>query len=691
MPKIPFDDDDGRFEFAEPPELSEATKKAMARQQKLDDANFITERTLQFQNDMAAEFARAKRDGDSGDPMFVKDLMKVASEMRTEHLSDIPRGPRGRLISQDAVDLTRANMDGAMERFQTAALHRLNLERHQRAFTNIEAAGAEIAAAAKRDAKGLSGLLSTVDDLLGQYEGVFADDEFAEQRAALRLRTVVFAVDGLIERGATGDARELVTGGAADADLGPATARFLLGRIDMSEEDNAAKAAEEAAEARSAGVADLVVRVATGKVFPVELEVALAQGTIGPEEHADFLAKIERFKDDRARRIEGKERINELLARRQKPDETDRAAVDAVFEDIAEAIAGRPPEERAIIETRFVRRAGMLPAALRDSLIGGLLSEDPAAQVAAAGRFVAFEDADPVLIVNLPADTLTRARTITAFAYPGLPPARIVQLASEEVAQQGEEGKDREVEPIAPSGTPKQPATVGGGTQTQVSHAAGKAGAARGSAGNVKAPRDKDADVLFKKYRGNLRPREGKFVSHPRDLGGPTKEGFSQRLLDELRKKRPDLKLPKSTKNLTPRQIDRVFREEFFDKLRIKKVWDIPGMKREAPQLPEQLFDNGILHGITNAGQLLQQSLDDVLGTDLRVSDKKGNPVYDGNVGPATRAAIDRAVREGKIVDVNDRMVDRRLDFMKRQPKYKTFKGGWVPRAESFRITPKKP
>ncbi len=177
MPKIPFDDDDGRFEFAEPPELSEATKKAMARQQKLDDGNFITERTLAFQNDMAAEFARAKAEGDSADPMFVKDLMKVAGEMRSEHLSDIPRGPRGRLISQDAVDLTRANMEGAMERFQTAALHRLNLERHQKAFANIGAAGAEIAAAAKRDAKGLSGLLSTVDDLLGQFEGVFGDEE----------------------------------------------------------------------------------------------------------------------------------------------------------------------------------------------------------------------------------------------------------------------------------------------------------------------------------------------------------------------------------------------------------------------------------------------------------------------------------------------------------------------------------
>ena len=95
MPKIPFDDD-GRYEIEEPPELSEAAKQALARQRKLDDGNFITERTLAFQRDMAAEFARAQAAGDTGDPMFVKDLMKLAPEMRTEHLSDIPRGPGGK-------------------------------------------------------------------------------------------------------------------------------------------------------------------------------------------------------------------------------------------------------------------------------------------------------------------------------------------------------------------------------------------------------------------------------------------------------------------------------------------------------------------------------------------------------------------------------------------------------------------
>ena len=484
MPKIPFDDD-GRYEIEEPPELSEAAKQALARQRKLDDGNFIIERTLAFKNEMAAEFARAKAAGDTGDPMFVKDLMKFAGETRTEHLSDIPRGPEGRLVSPDAIEDARANMDGSMERFQTAALHRLNLERHEKGFANIGAAGVEIAAAARRSAKGLSGLLITVDDLMGQFEGVFADVEFAEQRARLRAGAVTAAVDGLIERGKTGEARELIQKSGFDAELGPGAARLLLGRIDMSEKDNALLAAEQAAEARRAGVADIRFRVAKGQLFPAELDAALAQGTIGAGQHARLLAKIEKRDEDRAKRIEGMVRVNDKLANDGKPDPddpADRAAVDASFDGLSATLAEHPPEDRALIEDDYVAETGMLPAALSDSLTAGMLSEDPTAQVAAARRLVAFEEDDPALVVPLPADILDRARTITAYAYPGLTPARIVQLAAEKMAQvdgekaelEGKEGIDRA---STPSGTPQQPAAGGSGTQTQVSHAAGKPGA----------------------------------------------------------------------------------------------------------------------------------------------------------------------------------------------------------------------
>ena len=98
--------------------------------------------------------------------------------------------------------------------------------------------------------------------------------------------------------------------------------------------------------------------------------------------------------------------MDEVAKVRTPDDSADRAAVDVLFDDLAEAIAGRSAEERAFIETRFVRRTGMLPAALRDSLIGGMYSEDPAAQVAAAGRLVAFEDSDPALTADIPEDLL---------------------------------------------------------------------------------------------------------------------------------------------------------------------------------------------------------------------------------------------------------------------------------------------
>ena len=161
-----------------------------------------------------------------------------------------------------------------------------------------------------------------------------------------------------------------------------------MGRIARSERDNARNAVRQADKAKSVAVADLDFRVATGQAFAEELDSEFEEGTISAAEYADFLAELKRFDVDRARRADGAARVKDLLANLEKPDPddpADRAAVDVLFDDLAEAIAGRPPEERTFIETRFVRRTGMLPAALRDSLIGGMYSEDPAAQVAAAG------------------------------------------------------------------------------------------------------------------------------------------------------------------------------------------------------------------------------------------------------------------------------------------------------------------
>ncbi|WP_211563400.1 hypothetical protein, partial [Magnetovibrio blakemorei] len=70
-------------------------------------------------------------------------------------------------------------------------------------------------------------------------------------------------------------------------------------------------------------------------------------------------------------------------------------------------------------------------------------------------------------------------------------------------------------------------------------------------------------------------------------------------------------------------------------------------------------------------------------GTDLQMKDKDGNASYDGVVGSQTRGAVERAVREGKIKEVNNRIVEKRIQYMRSLPAHK-FNPGWIPRAKSF-------
>lgn len=198
-------------------------------------------------------------------------------------------------------------------------------------------------------------------------------------------------------------------------------------------------------------------------------------------------------------------------------------------------------------------------------------------------------------------------------------------------------------------------------------------------------PKDDGKNPTFTRFRERLRHWEGGYSKDPKDEGGPTQKGISQRLLDTLNKQHPEWNLKKNSKDLKEKQIRGIYRSEFFDKPKIQKVQDIPGINKHAPELPEQLFDAGVLHGPKRAGQWLQQSLDQHLSTDLRVPDEDGDWVYDGNVGPKTHAAIARAIKEGEIRRVNDSMVDRRMNFMRKLSKNKNFPG-WLLRANSFRI-----
>ncbi len=67
------------------------------------------------------------------------------------------------------------------------------------------------------------------------------------------------------------------------------------------------------------------------------------------------------------------------------------------FETVSDSLAELPPEDRAVAEDLYVQQTGVLPTAIKNALLGGLLSSDPAAQMAAAQRLVKLGDPDAAL------------------------------------------------------------------------------------------------------------------------------------------------------------------------------------------------------------------------------------------------------------------------------------------------------
>lgn len=117
--------------------------------------------------------------------------------------------------------------------------------------------------------------------------------------------------------------------------------------------------------------------------------------------------------------------------------------------------------------------------------------------------------------------------------------------------------------------------------------------------------------------------REGGLVDHPRDPGGRTNFGVTQRRLNAARETHPEWNLPAIVDHLTPLQAKMIYR---FGEWADIRGDDLPG------ELALLVFEHAVNAGSDNAIRLLQRA--------LRVR-------QDGVFGPVTLSAANRApVRE---------------------------------------------
>ena len=139
---------------------------------------------------------------------------------------------------------------------------------------------------------------------------------------------------------------------------------------------------------------------------------------------------------------------------------------------------------------------------------------------------------------------------------------------------------------------------------------------------------------------------EGKYVNDPRDPGGRTNLGVTQRAWEtHLNRSVTETEM----RGLTPEAVKPFYKLNYWDKIK-------------GDQLPNGVdyaaFDLAVNSGTGRAARYLQQ----IAGT-----------FPDGVIGPKSLEAI-KACDPGQVVDA---LCDMRLDFLKRLPTFATFGKGW--------------
>lgn len=148
---------------------------------------------------------------------------------------------------------------------------------------------------------------------------------------------------------------------------------------------------------------------------------------------------------------------------------------------------------------------------------------------------------------------------------------------------------------------------------------------------------------------------EGGYVNHPRDPGGATNLGVTQRVYDSWRK---NVGKPiRSVKHITKDEAHRIFVQQYFS-----PVW----FNKLPSGLDYAMADYSVNSGPSRAVKDLQRTLNE-LGMSIAA---------DGHMGVVTMHAIDQRSTDSIII----KLCERRMRFLKSLSHWSSFGVGWTRR-----------
>lgn len=167
----------------------------------------------------------------------------------------------------------------------------------------------------------------------------------------------------------------------------------------------------------------------------------------------------------------------------------------------------------------------------------------------------------------------------------------------------------------------------------------------------------------------DLLVREGRYVDHPADRGGPTNWGITEQVARSYGYTSDMRSLPRETAKAIYRQL----------------YWTRPGFDQVAktmPRLAEELLDTGVNMGPRTAAIFLQRALN-VLN---RQAADYPDVVPDGELGPMTINALARLAAKRGVIGAEKVLLQavdalqgaRYIEIAERNPSQEAFAFGWL-------------
>lgn len=151
---------------------------------------------------------------------------------------------------------------------------------------------------------------------------------------------------------------------------------------------------------------------------------------------------------------------------------------------------------------------------------------------------------------------------------------------------------------------------------------------------------------------------EGGYVNHPKDPGGATKQGVTQRVYDDFRRQ---MKLtPRPVKEMNGSERDAIYRQRY---------WNLIKGDLLPVGVSYVVFDGAVNSGVSQSVKWLQRAL---------------GVKADGVLGPATLTAVQGVNDHDELIA---KILDRRMKFLKALKTWKTFGKGWTRRVDGVLAT----